>query len=74
MDRGTERETRDQLADVQVITGNQFRTTPTKAQLGGLLTKYGFTGVGDMDGEGVPAFRLERGPVPTLVVWGRRPE
>ncbi|EKC99944.1 hypothetical protein A1Q2_05768 [Trichosporon asahii var. asahii CBS 8904] len=60
--------------DQGVITGNQFRTTPTKAQLGGLLTKYGFTGVGDMDGEGVPAFRLERGPVPTLVVWGRRPE
>lgn len=57
-----------------MITGNQFRTTPTKAQLGGLLKKYGFTDIGDMDGEGVPAFRLERGPVPTLVVWGRRPE
>lgn len=65
---------KEDMLTPQVISGNQFRTTPTKAQLGGLLKKYGFTGIGDMDGEGVPAFRLERGPVPTLVVWGRRPE
>lgn len=60
--------------DAHHIKGNEFRETWSVDHLKGLFEKYGFTDIGSMQGEPVPAFgRVEgRTAVPTKVVWGRK--
>lgn len=57
----------------------QFRTTWTPEGMLDMFKRYGFTDVGYMKGDPVPAFgdpetNVVHHPVPTIAFWGRRAE
>lgn len=60
--------------DSHHIKGNEFRETWTVEHTQDLFSKYGFTDLGSVETEPVPAFgRIDgRTAVPTKVVWGRK--
>jgi SAM-dependent methyltransferase len=62
--------------DAYHIKGNEFRETWTVDHTKEIFRKYGFTDLGTVETEPVPAFgRIDgRTAVPTKVVWGRKAE